>query len=129
MKPDGMIVEPEYLARAHEEIVRAGANAALKELNQSEPAMAVFLHDALASIVGKLVLTGAPAPVVRCAHNDMLSVVLTCVRGLRRGHYELWKDCMGETEPDQVRTPTPERPKSGRKRKKPEEGPTGRESA
>jgi hypothetical protein len=127
MKPDGMIVEPEYLAHARGEVARSGAGAALNTLAESEPAMAAFVHESLAAIAGKLVLTGAPSQVVQGSHEDVLAVLLTCVQALRRGHYEIWKDSMVGTRMAQIDEAF--QPKPRRKRKKAEGGAAEPESA
>jgi hypothetical protein len=116
MKPDGMIVEPEYLVQARQGVAQDGADQALATVSETEPAMASFIYESLAAVAGKLALTGAPTPIVQGVHEDVLAVVLTCIGAIRRGHYELWKDSLKGTRLEEL-APEPQ-PKPRRKRKK-----------
>lgn len=126
MKPDSMIVEPDYLVHARQEVAHSGVGESLNVIGLLEPAMASFIHESLAAIAGKLVLTGAPTQVVQGLYEDMLTVVLTCVQAIRRGHYEIWKDSMVGTRMATLDTAL--QPKPRRKRKKPEAGTAESES-
>jgi hypothetical protein len=48
----------------------------------------------IATGAGKLALAGAPTEVVQGVYHDVLTIVLTGIQALRRGHFELWKDTM-----------------------------------
>ena len=97
MKPDSMIVEPDYIVQTRADVVRTGTPQSFELVGRTEPALAAFIAEGLASVAGKLSLAGAPTPVVQGAHEDVLSIILTCVQALRRGHYEFWKDCLTGT--------------------------------
>ena len=126
MKPDSMIVEPEFLLCARQDIAQNGTGEALAAVGQLEPALATFIHESLATIAGKLALAGAPTEVVQGSNEDVLAVVLTCVQAQRRGHYELWKDQMTGTRLAQLdgefRKPA-RRPRKKRQGSSPETGP------
>jgi hypothetical protein len=124
MKPDGMLIEPEYLIRSSKDIATRGCAEVLTEIGQTEPALASFIHESLASIAGKLVLSGAPTPLVQGSHEDVLAVVLTCIQALRRGHYELWKNTLTGSRLAQLDAQFQAKPR-GRRRKNP--GPTAGE--
>jgi hypothetical protein len=115
-----MLVEPEYLSHALQEVARTGVAESLAALGQTEPALATFLHESLSAVAGKLALAGAPTPVVQGSHADVLAVVLTCVQALRRGHYALWEDTVTGTRLAQLDPSF--RPKPRRRRKKSEGG-------
>jgi hypothetical protein len=129
MKPDSMLVEAEYVVRAHEEVVAKGSDGAMAELAKTEPALAAFVQHGLVTVAGKLALTGAPTEVVQGAYQDALAIILAGIAALRHGHYELWKDMLAAT-PTEVQ---PE-PKERRRRKKsdatppPSQAPEGNES-
>jgi hypothetical protein len=97
MKPDGMLVEPEHIISARQEVVAKGSDEFLNEFAGTEPALASFVCESLATIAGKLSLSGAPTPLVQGSHEEMLTLVLTCVQALRRGHFALWKDTLTGT--------------------------------
>jgi hypothetical protein len=97
MKPDGMLVEPKFIARACREVARRGGAKVLDELGGHEPALAAYLRESLAAAAGKLALAGAPTPVVQGVHEEVLTVALNCVQALRQGHYALWKDMLTGT--------------------------------
>jgi hypothetical protein len=86
MKPDGMLVEPHFIARACREVAKRGGPKALAEMGQLEPALAAYLRESLAGAAGRLALAGAPTPVVQGVHEEVLIVALTCVQALRQGH-------------------------------------------
>jgi hypothetical protein len=113
-----MLVEPEHIISARQDIAQSGVEEALDAAGQSEPALASFIHEELAAVAGKLALAGAPTPFVQRSHEDVLAIVLTCVRALRRGHYELWKDTVTGTRLAQLdetfRAPAKRRRKKGR---------------
>jgi hypothetical protein len=92
MKPDSMLVEPEYIGEALQAVAGQGPAAALGHLHAEEPALASFLEEKLAALAGRLTLSGAPRKVVHGVHGEILFLVLSSLQALRRGHYELWKD-------------------------------------
>jgi hypothetical protein len=111
-----MLVEPQHLIHAREDVIAKGNDEALAALNQSEPALASFLFEGLVAVAGKLSLSGAPTPLVQGAHEDLLALTLTCVQALRRGHYDLWKDSMTGTRLAQLDLDRPAKPRRRRKR-------------
>ncbi|HKB40642.1 MAG TPA: hypothetical protein VKD72_29725 [Gemmataceae bacterium] len=118
MKPDSMLVEPGYIVTAHEEIATNDRGEALTALAGTEPALASFICECLATVAGKLALSGAPTPVVQGAHEDVLTLVLTCVQALRRGHYELWKDSLEGTPLARIQDEATPPPKPRRRKKR-----------
>jgi hypothetical protein len=118
MKPDSMLVEPEHIISARQDVSTKGGGEVLNEIASTEPALASFIYEGLATVAGKLCLSGAPTPLVQGSHEDVLSIVLTCVQALRRGHFELWKDTMAGTRLAQLDPSIQSKPR--RRRKKPE---------
>lgn len=116
MKPDSMLVEPEHIVSARQDVAAKGSGQILNEFAGTEPALAAFLCEELATVAGKLSLSGAPTPVVQGSHEDVLALVLTCVQALRRGHYELWKDSMTGTRLAQLDETFQAPPKRRRKK-------------
>jgi hypothetical protein len=113
-----MLVEPEHIAGARQEVAARGSGEYLNEVASTEPALASFIYESLAVVAGKLTLAGAPTEVVQGSHEEVLAVVLTCVQALRRGHYELWKDTatgtrLAQLDPALQPTPRRRRPKGG----------------
>lgn len=114
MKPDSMIVEPEFIMKAVEGICERGAARALKDLQGREPALAAFVQDRLATLAGRLALSGAPHKVVRGAHEEILVLVLGALEALQRSHYELWKETALEgrlARPEDQRQPRRRKPR------------------
>ena len=97
MKPDSMLVEPEHICTARQDIAAKGNADAQAEVGQAEPVLASFLCESLATVAGKLALSGAPTELIMGSHEDILAITLTCIQAVRRGHYELWKDTMTGT--------------------------------
>lgn len=92
MRPDGMLVESGMIADAMTAVGKQGTDKALAELASQERDLTAYIAHSAMNIAGKLALSGAPSEVVRGSHDDFLTVILTCVGALKRGHYELWKD-------------------------------------
>jgi hypothetical protein len=115
MKPDSMLVEPEFINEAFQVVVDQGPEAALDQLESQEPALASLLRDRLATLTGKVTLSGAPREVAQGVHADALVLVLACLEALRRGHYALWKD----TALSQRLTQLEPKPRPRRRRKPP----------
>jgi hypothetical protein len=111
-----MLVEPEHIVSARQDVASKGSGQSLNEFAESEPALASFIYKGLASVAGRLSLSGAPTELVQGSHEDVLAVVLTCVQAMRRGHYALWKDTATGTRLAQL-DPTLQ-PKPRRRRKK-----------
>jgi hypothetical protein len=111
-----MLVEPDYILSARQDIASKGNAGALVEIGQAEPALASFILEMLASVAGKLSLSGAPTEVVQGSHEEVLTTILTCLQAQRRGHYELWRDTMTGTRLAQLDETF--RPPAKRRRKK-----------
>jgi hypothetical protein len=92
MKPDAMLINPEFIVKARQDIADQGTGKSLEGFAQMEPALATYIYESTAGIAGKMALAGAPTEVVQGSHEDMLAIILTCLQALRRGHYELWKE-------------------------------------
>lgn len=120
MKPDGMMVEPEYLVHARQGVAQDGVTHALAVVGETEPALASFIHESLAAVAGKLALTGVPTPIVQGTHEDVLTVVLTCIGAIRRGHYELWKDSLKGTRLEELAPEHHPKPRPRRKKADPD---------
>jgi hypothetical protein len=123
MKPDSMLVEPDYIASAGQQVVGEGADNVLATLAETEPALASYIHQSLAAVAGKLALSGAPIPVVQGSHEEILTIVLVSLAALRRGHFELWKDSLAGTPlarlTDEAPVPTPPKPTRKKRRGSP----------
>lgn len=102
MKPDAMLVEPEYLVKARQEVLNEGTGSVLTQISGQETILAAYIHESLASMAGKLAIAGAPTQVVQAVHEDALAVVLTSLQALRQGHFELWKDTLSGSRLEQL---------------------------
>jgi hypothetical protein len=68
----------------------------------------------------QVIIAQQAATATTILNPETLTLVLTCVQALRRGHYELWKDSMTGIRLDQLDPAL--RPRPRRRRKKSEEG-------
>ncbi|MFM7152041.1 MAG: hypothetical protein ACKO23_19615 [Gemmataceae bacterium] len=121
MKPDSMLIEPGHIVTARQEIGERGNPESLEDLAKREPALAAYISESMASLAGKLALSGAPTPVVQGLYNEALAVLLSSVEAQRRGHYDLWKGTIVGTQIEKLNNP-PKKPRAkprGRPRKKP----------
>lgn len=113
MKPDSMLVEPGHIVSARQELGAQGFNEALQELVSREPALGTYIAESMASLAGKLALSGAPTPVVQGLYNETLAVLLSTLEAQRRGHYDLWKGTIVGTRVEALA----KKPRKSRRRK------------
>jgi hypothetical protein len=111
-----MLVEPAHIFSARQDVASKGNADAFAEFGAAEPALASYIIETLASVAGKLSLSGAPTELVQGSHEEVLAAILTCVEAQRRGHYELWRDTMTGTRLAQLDESF--RPPAKRRRKK-----------
>ena len=86
MKPDSMLIEPGHIVSARQEIGERGNPESLEDLARREPALASYISESMASLAGKLALSGAPTQVVQGLYNEALAVLLSSIEAQRRGH-------------------------------------------
>lgn len=91
MKPDSMLVDPEIIAAAKAALAEHGAYPMLENLAEREPVLGQFVSESAMIIAGKMALSGAPTEIVHGVHQEMISLVMTCLGAVRRGTYEVWK--------------------------------------
>jgi hypothetical protein len=90
-KPDSMLVDPRMIAAATAALAKHGTYAMLEDLAKREPALGQFVSNSATIIAGKMGLSGAPTEVVRGVHEEVISLVITCLGAVRQGTYEVWK--------------------------------------
>ncbi|MBY0231842.1 MAG: hypothetical protein K2W96_21380 [Gemmataceae bacterium] len=115
-KPDSMLVLGKHLTDARRGVAGQGALAALDALGEREPALAGYIGEGLASLVGKLALAGAPSDLVRGVHSEALSITLGAVEAQRAATSELWEGTTFGTLLETFGKP-PAPPKRPRRRK------------
>jgi hypothetical protein len=91
MKPDSMLIEPGHIVEARQDLGERGFAQALADLSNREPALAAYIAESMASMAGKLALSGVRTEVVQGLYNEAMAVLLSSVEAQRRGHYDLWK--------------------------------------
>jgi hypothetical protein len=111
-----MLVEFAHIVSARQDVATKGNASALSEFSAAEPALGSFIHESLATVAGKLTLSGAPTELVQGAHEEILAVVLTSLQALRRGHFELWKDTATGTRLAQLDPSLAPKPRRRRKK-------------
>lgn len=117
MKPDGMLVEPEHISSAGQQVVSQGTDKALGGLAETEPALAGYVRHSLAAIAGHLALSGAPTEVVQGLHEEVLTTILVSLAALRKGHFDLWKEGLEGTPLERLMKQAPKQPRPPRKKK------------
>jgi hypothetical protein len=123
MKPDSMLVEPTHIVTARQDLGAQGYPQALEDLATREPALAAYISESMASLAGKLALSGAPTQVVQGLYNETLAVLLSSVEAQRRGHYDLWKGTIVGTRLESLGDT-----KKPRKRRRKTDGPSDKTS-
>ena len=117
MKPDSMLIEMNHIITARQQIGERGYPESLTDLAEREPALAAYISESMASVAGKLALSGAPTAVVQGLYNECLAVLLSSVEAQRQGHYDLWKGTIVGPNPDERTAPPAKKPRKPRKRK------------
>jgi len=123
-----MLVEPDTIVNARVQVGESGASPSLEALIAVEPALGAFIQESLAAVAGKIALSGAPGQLVQGVHEEVLTLLLTCVQAVRRGHYELWKETtigtrLEELAPDLKPKPKPKRSRRRSRKPGPDENP------
>jgi hypothetical protein len=114
-----MIVEPEHIQSAGQQLAERGTSTLMQELGEAEPALASYIGHTLNAMAGKLALAGAPTPVVQGVHEDALDVVLVALQAFRLGQYQLWKDALPGTPLGRLEEQPPaDAPKPPRKKRR-----------
>jgi hypothetical protein len=121
VRPDSMMIEPVHIVSARQDVGQRGYPGALEELASREPALAAYISESMASLAGKLALSGAPTPVVQGLYNEALAVLLSSIEAQRRGHYDLWKGTIVGTRIEEMTAP-----RKPRKRRRKGEGGGGK---
>lgn len=114
-RPDSMLIDPDHIVAARRGIGDGGNPEALDDLATREPALAAYISESMASLAGKLALSGAPTPVVQGLYNEALAVLLSSVEAQRRAHYDLWKGTIVGTRLEELAPG--KKPKQRRRRK------------
>lgn len=115
MKPDSMLIEPGHIVSARQDIGQRGNPESLEDLALREPALASYISESMASLAGKLALSGAPSQLVQGLYNEALAVLLSSVEAQRRGHYDLWKGTIVGTKLEEMGSA--KKPRKPRRRK------------
>ncbi len=102
MKPDSMLIEPSHIVAARQEVGERGNSTSLEDLAKREPALAAYISESMASLAGKLALSGAPSPLVQGLYNEAMAVMLASIEAQRRGIYDLWKGTIVGTKLEEL---------------------------
>jgi hypothetical protein len=98
------------------------ANAAGGSNTIEVPADTYTLTSSALDITSNMTVSGAGAGAtfIQGSHEDCLTVVLTCVQAIRRGHYALWKDAVVGTRLAQLDPSLETKPKRRRNKGQPD---------
>ena len=123
-KPDSMLVMGKHLLDARKGVAELGVLPALDALGEREPALAGYIGEGLASMAGKLSLSGAPTDLVRAVHSETLLLILSSLEAQRVAGYELWHGTTFGTLLEDLAKPEPPppAPKPARPRRKKKDG-------
>jgi hypothetical protein len=125
-RPDSMLIEPGHIVAARQDVGEDGQPGSLEDLATREPALAAYISEGMASLAGKLALSGAPTPIVQGLYGEALTLLLSSVEAQRRGHYDLWKGTVVGTRLENlVGEKPPAKPRKKRGRKTDAEGEQG----
>jgi hypothetical protein len=116
-----MLIEPAHIVTARQQVGERGNPESLEDLATREPALAAYISESMASLAGKLALSGAPTTVVQGLYNEALAVLLASVEAQRQGHYDLWKGTIVGTRLEALTLPV-KKPRKPRRRKDSSEG-------
>jgi hypothetical protein len=122
-QPDGMLVTAKHLTEGRKATSEPGVLEALTALGEREPALAGYLSEGMAALVGKLSLAGAPTDLVRMVHHDALLLTLSSLEASRRASYELWEGTTFGTLLEKLAKPTPQPEAPPKKKPRGRKGP------
>lgn len=89
-RPDSMIIEPDHIISSRRALGESDLATAMEDLSSREPALAGYISESMASLAGKLALSGAPTPLVQGLYNEALALVVSSIEAQRRAHFDLY---------------------------------------
>ncbi len=92
-------VSARAILRAESELRRLGHRRVMEQLEQVEPDLSSHVWEQLTAIHQQLLNLGAPAKTTQRVYRQVQALMLIGILSLRQGHYELWKDLVGDDEP------------------------------
>jgi ribosomal protein L7/L12 len=91
MRDDTLVTETAMKATA-DRLARHGADELVKNLMQTEaPQLGPFVRQYGDAVAGRLVLSGAPRPLVMEVHRELLVACTLVYLAVRQGTYEIWE--------------------------------------
>jgi hypothetical protein len=107
IRPDSMIVEPDHIIAARQELGERGFSVVFDDLRSREPALAAYIHEGMAAVAGKMALSGTDSGVVQGMFQETMALLISSIEAQRRGHYDLWRGTTVGTKLEELLTPTP----------------------
>lgn len=92
-------VSARAILRAESELRRLGHRRVMEQLEQIEPDLSSHLWERLSAIHQQLLNMGSSAQTTQRVYRQVQTLMLIGILSLRHGHYELWRDLVGDDDP------------------------------
>jgi ribosomal protein L7/L12 len=93
MMCDDTLVSESAMKATADRMARHGADELINNLLESEAAqLGPFVRQYADAVAGRLVLSGAPGPLVVDVHRELLVACTVVYLAVRQGSYEIWKE-------------------------------------
>lgn len=90
------IVTARIVLQAQLELQRLGIHKTMSLLESREPDLTEVLIETTTSVYHQLLDAGASGKQARRIHNQMLTLLLVCIRSLQNAHAALWQQDTGK---------------------------------
>ena len=90
------IVTAKIVLQAQLELQRLGIHKSMSLLENTEPDLTEVLIETTTSLYHQLLDAGASGKQARRIHDQLLTLLLVCIRSLQKGHAALWQQDTGK---------------------------------
>jgi hypothetical protein len=86
----------------HQAIVKRGNKGPLNDLCGRESQLGAYVIFSGHMVSETVRISGAPASLVKWVQEAVMTHAMVCIEAQRQGHFELWRDLMGDPAPEEV---------------------------
>jgi hypothetical protein len=96
---DETISDP-AIREIHQAMVKCGMKLPLNDLCGRESSLAAYVIYSGYVVSEKVRISGAPASLVNWVQESVMTHMMVCLEAQRKGHFDLWRDLMGDPAPE-----------------------------
>lgn len=97
---DETITHP-AIQEIHQAMVKRGMKRPLNDLCGRESSLGAYVIYSGHVVSETVRISGAPASLVDWVCNSVMTHMMVCLEAQRKGHFDLWRDLMGDPAPEE----------------------------